>query len=176
MSGGRESSGAHWSFAPRITAATNPTRIHARQMTGGAHRNTFACPRRRRPCRASAFRRRPARRPADRHPATPQPRPAPKPGRLRGSTSRQRRITRSTRGSMSLAREVTAVGVVRCGAIFEGPLAGEHLVQHQPQRVNIAAHRNFLAGQLLGRHVGGRAVAEMSLRPVVRPAPPGRSR
>ena len=47
---------------------------------------------------------------------------------------------------------------------FEGALAGEDLVEHQAQRVDVAAHRDFGAGQLLRRHVGGRAAAHVALQ------------
>jgi hypothetical protein len=35
-------------------------------------------------------------------------------------------------------------------------------MQHQPQGVNVAADGNFFPGQLLRRHVGRRAVANLS--------------
>ena len=37
----------------------------------------------------------------------------------------------------------------------ERALAGEELVQQEAERVDVAAHRHFCAGQLLGCHVGG---------------------
>ena len=46
-----------------------------------------------------------------------------------------------------------------CG--FDCALAGEHFVQHQAERIDIAARGDFLARLLLRRHVGGRAVAEI---------------
>ena len=44
---------------------------------------------------------------------------------------------------------------------FEGALAGEDLVEHQAERVNVAGRRDLLAGKLFGRHIGGRAVADL---------------
>ncbi len=49
--------------------------------------------------------------------------------------------------------------VRRLPSLGEWRPAGEHLVEHQPERVEIAAHRDLAPRQLLGRHVGGRAAA-----------------
>ncbi len=38
-------------------------------------------------------------------------------------------------------------------------LAAENLIQDQPERIDIAARRDFLSAELFGRHIGGRAVA-----------------
>jgi hypothetical protein len=42
-------------------------------------------------------------------------------------------------------------------------LAAEHLVQHQAERVDVAFGGNFEAGELLRRHVGGGAGADIGL-------------
>src|SRR6185295_14119866 len=44
--------------------------------------------------------------------------------------------------------------LVERAGVEQGP-AGEHFVQHQSKRVDVALHRERRAGQLLGRHVGG---------------------
>ena len=40
---------------------------------------------------------------------------------------------------------------------LEGLASGEELVEHEAERVDVALHGSALAGELLGRHVGGRA-------------------
>ena len=47
---------------------------------------------------------------------------------------------------------------------LERALAGEDLVEHQAERVDVAARRDLAAGELLGRHVGGRARAKRFAR------------
>ena len=47
----------------------------------------------------------------------------------------------------------------------EGPLAGEHLVQHQAEREQVAAGGHLPAGELLGDMVGGRAGPHVLDRP-----------
>ena len=56
-----------------------------------------------------------------------------------------------------------AHGAGNCAAIgsLEGALAGEDFVQHQAQRVDVAALGDFVAGQLLRCHVGRGAVADL---------------
>jgi len=44
-------------------------------------------------------------------------------------------------------------------AEVEGTLAGEELVHHEAERVDVALDRRRLAGELLRRHVSGRARA-----------------
>ena len=53
------------------------------------------------------------------------------------------------------------------GPICECALAREHFIQHQPQRINIAARAHFLAGKLLGRHVGWSSAADFVATNVV---------
>ena len=53
-------------------------------------------------------------------------------GRLRGSGARQRRMTRSTAGSMSFT-SVPAGGVTLAPRVFERPLSGEDLIEQQPE-------------------------------------------
>ncbi len=55
---------------------------------------------------------------------------------------------------------------------FEGALPGEDLVKQQPQRVNIALHRDFGARQLLRRHVGRSAAAHVALQLLGQPREP----
>ncbi len=43
---------------------------------------------------------------------------------------------------------------------LQGPTAGEDFVEDEAKCVDVAARRDLLAGQLLGRHVGGRAGAQ----------------
>ena len=43
-----------------------------------------------------------------------------------------------------------------------GPLAGEHLIQHQPKRIQIALQRHLAPGKLLGRHVGRRPATHIA--------------
>ena len=103
-------------------------------------------------------------------------------GRRDGSGSRQRAMMRSTAGSRSRATLVRLTGVLACCAAISsaselpsnGRLPGEHLVQQQAQRVDVAANRHFLAGKLLGRHVGRRAAANVAQIP--RRFPTGRNR
>ena len=45
-------------------------------------------------------------------------------------------------------------------ASFERAAPGEELVEDEAERVDVAARRDFAAGELLGRHVGGRAGAQ----------------
>ena len=86
-------------------------------------------------------------------------------GRAFGSRSMQRRMRRSTTGSIPSRISDIALGVCVsfCSPQFgkcrcrEGLLAGVDLVQHQSQRVHVAADGCSLAGQLLRRHVGRRA-------------------
>ncbi len=47
---------------------------------------------------------------------------------------------------------------------LERALAGEDLVEHQAERVDVAARRDLAACQLLRRHVGGRAGADRFAR------------
>jgi hypothetical protein len=42
----------------------------------------------------------------------------------------------------------------------ERALAGEDFVEHEAERVDVAPRRDLVAGELLGRHVGGRAGAD----------------
>ena len=86
-------------------------------------------------------------------------------GRAAGSFSRQRRMTRSTAGSSPAS---TVEGEAGCSSAclrrqlgerrgLEGLAPGEELVEHEAERVDVAPHRRAPAGELLGRHVGGRA-------------------
>ena len=86
-------------------------------------------------------------------------------GRARGSRSRQRRITRST-SEIDAGPDVgrrpgrgvfLLVAQLREALRGKRRLAATHFVEHQAERIDVAAHRRALAGQLLGRHVGGRA-------------------
>ena len=97
--------------------------------------------------------------------------------RRAGSGSRQRMIARSIAGSRS--RTISDGGVIavllalrdqlREVASVERAAAGEELVEHEPERVDVAARRDLAAGELLGRHVGRRAGAQR-----LRPAAPAR--
>ena len=95
-------------------------------------------------------------------------------GRAEGSVSRQRRITFSTIGSRSFTTDDGRLGVrsARACTSFAGdfrerPLAREHFIQHQAQRINVAAHGDFFSGQLFGRHVGRSAAAHFVAADVV---------
>ena len=70
--------------------------------------------------------------------------------------SRSRTISDGQRDAVLLAlgdqlREVAAL---------ERAPAGEQLVEHEAERVDVAARRHLAAGELLGRHVGRRAGAQ----------------
>jgi hypothetical protein len=99
-------------LAPSTTAATIPTRINASQMPAARTEIPWVSP-------EAATMPGVGVSPAAKAAASGSPpgnaaaTASAEAGRLRGSTSRQRRITRSTRGSMSFAKEVTLVGVVR---------------------------------------------------------------
>ena len=49
-------------------------------------------------------------------------------------------------------------------ASFDGAPPGEHLVEHQAERVDVAARRHFAAGELFRGHVGGRTGAQRLAR------------
>ena len=145
-----------------------------------AWRSRGPCPRPR-PSRATAFRRPRAPRRADRRPAATPPRRAPTPDAAPARASRQRMIARSTAGSRSrttsdggvipdCSRFANQLGEIR--ALERAPASGEELVEHEPERVEVAARRDLAAGELLGRHVGRRA-RRGAFRPSRRP---GRSR
>ena len=51
---------------------------------------------------------------------------------------------------------------------FAAALTREHLVEHQPQRVDVAACRDLAPGLLLRRHVGGRAASQIADRDLFR--------
>ena len=74
---------------------------------------------------------------------------------LSTSGSRSRTIVEGLTGELSALRPHQARERLR----FERQLAGEDLVQHQAERVDVALDGDFLARELLGRHVGRRAVA-----------------
>ena len=57
------------------------------------------------------------------------------------------------------ARLLALVDQLREVLAVERALAGEDLVEHEAERVDVAARRDLAAGELLGRHVGGRAGA-----------------
>ena len=130
--------------------------------------------RRPRPSRARASR--PPRAPprADRRPAAPprpaSPRPAAAPGPSRGSAgSRARRPgpCPATIGGRR-GRRVLGVLLARSPAIVAASnarLPGEELVEDEAERVEVAPDRRALAGELLGRHVGGRAREVVVRRP-----------
>ena len=157
-------------------AEHDPTRAQATAVRVSHRRRC----RRRRPSRATAFRRRRARRRADRRRAAPPTTASAEAGRCGGIGARQRMIARSISGSRS--RTMAVGGVIsrllalgdqlREVAAFERALAGEELVEHEAERVDVAARRDLAAGELLGRHVGGRAGAQRSRRS----RPRGRSR
>ena len=50
---------------------------------------------------------------------------------------------------------------------FECPPSSENFVEHQAERIDIALHRDFSTGQLLRRHVGGSAIADLFARDFV---------
>ena len=75
----------------------------------------------------------------------------------------------STAGSSSFTNVDGFTGVVSlCSrtssarvAASKRALASEDFVEHQAQRIDIALHGDFASGELLGRHVGGRSVADL---------------
>ena len=58
-------------------------------------------------------------------------------------------------------------------AALERAPAGEELVEHEAERVDVAPRRDLAAGELLGRHVGRRAGAQRLRRPTRRQAEVG---
>ena len=75
----------------------------------------------------------------------------------------------STAGSSSFTSDDGLTGVVSlCSRTSSASvdasnarLAGENFVEHQAERIDVALHRDFFAGQLLRRHVGRSAVANL---------------
>jgi hypothetical protein len=63
---------------------------------------------------------------------------------------------------MSFPCEETLTGGVRREST-KARLPGEHLVQHESQRIEIAAHRHFPPRELLWGHIGRRAAANFTL-------------
>jgi hypothetical protein len=68
-------------------------------------------------------------------------------------------ITGGRRRDAAIARRLEGLD----GVGFERTFTGEHLVQDEAQRIEVAAQGNLLAGQLLRRHVEGRAMADLGL-------------
>src|ERR1051326_1304528 len=56
----------------------------------------------------------------------------------------------------------------RAAMVLGRPLTGDHLVKHQPDRIEVASRGDFLARLLLRRHVGGRATADIAHRDLLR--------
>ena len=120
---------------------------------------------------ATAARRRPARPRADRHRAAtlrpPGPTPGDSPVRARDSAGwRARWPDRCPREPwMGWRLQIPRAGAaLEQRAAGEGPPAGEQLVEHDAQRVDVALHRGLAAQQLFRRHVRGRAGAARSAR------------
>ena len=103
-------------------------------------------------------------------------------GARAGSVSRQarsparwpgrRRARVPTGGGGAFPRRRATVRAVSTSAVR--PAAGEELVEHEPERVDVAPDRGALARELLGRHVGGRA-RDLALDHLARARPRGRS-
>ncbi len=75
--------------------------------------------------------------------------------RIEGLHDRGRR---QDAGLLALVDQLSEVLAVECA------LAGEEFIEHEPERIDIAARRDLVARQLLRRHVGGRAGANRFAR------------
>ena len=73
---------------------------------------------------------------------------------ISGLRSRTMADGRCDRRLLALANQLGQIRPLECA------LAGEQLVEHEAERVDVAADRDLAAGELLGRHVGRRAGAK----------------
>ena len=85
--------------------------------------------------------------------------------RIRFEAAHDRAVDRGIQVADELRRVRDAVLLafrdeLRQVAPFDRALPGEELVEHEPQRVDVAARRHLAAGELLRRHVSGRTGTE----------------
>ena len=164
----------------RYHTPVSPTRIAARQSDATA-KTVRRSRRLARRAPATASRPQRARPPADRRLAGAAAIGGPRGRAIVGSFSRQRKMTRSrwiqvghVVDGLRRRRSASAGSAHRASTRFERALAGEELVEHQPERVESSAVRQLAAASCSGAMYAG--VPATLGADIVRRPPRGRSR